>query len=147
MIAGDDDDPDPSRATAGDCVGGLRPGRVKQRRQAHLVLGVLAAKRRLDVAEVTAPARRNRQGHSALSRRDVRTYRLATAGGLVGSGRQPEADAWAAPGRAWEVVSMMFWYGGPWAVRHSGLMWGGSVAFWAQLVWGAYIVNTGRTRQ
>src|SRR5260221_4322455 len=111
-------------------------GRVgsKQRRQAHLVLGVLAAKRRLDVAEVTARARRNRQGHSALSRRDVRTYRLATAGGLVGSGRQPEADAWAAPGRTWEVVSMMFWYGGHWAVLQAGLILVGMIAFLALLI-------------
>lgn len=41
---------------------------------------------------------------------------------------------------------MMFWYGGHWAFWQMGLMWAGMIAFWALLIWGAYILIRSSTR-
>ncbi len=42
---------------------------------------------------------------------------------------------------------MMFWYGGHWAFWQAGLMWAGMIAFWALLIWGAYMLIRGATRK
>jgi len=42
---------------------------------------------------------------------------------------------------------MMFWYGGHWAFWQAGLMWVGMIAFWALLIWGAYILIRCATRK
>jgi putative membrane protein len=40
---------------------------------------------------------------------------------------------------------MMFWYGGHWAIWQAGLMWVAMIAFWGLLIWGIYVLISGRS--
>jgi putative membrane protein len=45
------------------------------------------------------------------------------------------------------VKTMMFWYGGHWAIWQAGLMWVGMLVFLGLLIWGIYAVVTAATRK
>ncbi len=51
-----------------------------------------------------------------------------------------------APGRIREMIAMMWWYGGHWAVWQAGLMWVGMIAFWGLLIWGIYALISSSRR-
>ena len=36
------------------------------------------------------------------------------------------------------MAAMMFWYGGHWAFWQAGMMWAGTIVFWALLIWGIF---------